>query len=139
MTKTGWTSVVLLGILAMLVGCSSSSSRGQDRLANANTPFTHGNVTLNLRKGQTTQLEVLNTFGAPNVATTNAKGNEVWTYQKNARVASGSSSEGYLTVVLAGVARSKTNFEESSRSMTLIIHFNEKKVVEDFMSRYSSF
>ena len=46
------------------------------------SPFTHGNVQLTLKKGITTQAEVLESFGPPNIATIDKDGNEVWTYQK---------------------------------------------------------
>jgi hypothetical protein len=41
------------------------------------SPFTHGNVQLNLKKNETTQAEVLEKFGPPNIATIDASGNEI--------------------------------------------------------------
>jgi hypothetical protein len=49
--------------------------------------LTHGNVQMSLRVGVTTQAEVLDTFGAPNITTIDGAGREVWTYQRNATVA----------------------------------------------------
>jgi outer membrane protein assembly factor BamE (lipoprotein component of BamABCDE complex) len=88
-----------------------------------------------LKKGETTQAEVLEKFGAPNIATVDGQGNEVWTYQRHATVSR--SSAGYATIVILGGGTS--GFEQSSRTMTLIIKFDARKVVSDFNSMYSSF
>jgi outer membrane protein assembly factor BamE (lipoprotein component of BamABCDE complex) len=100
-----------------------------------NSPLTHGNVQMNLKVGVTTQTQVLETFGAPNITTIDGQGREVWTYQKHATVTK--TSEGYATIILLG--GSTSGFEQSSRTMTLIIKFGPDKVVQDFNSMSSSF
>ena len=92
--------LLLVGLVASLffVGCQSSSPKSSQ--TSKNSPYTHGNVQLNLETGKTTQAEVLEVFGPPNIATLDGSGNEVWTYQKNATMSS--SSSGYATIVLAG-------------------------------------
>jgi hypothetical protein len=94
---------------------------------------------LKLKQGVTTQAEVLAAFGAPNIATFDSNGQEVWTYQKYATVTQSSSSDGYLTIFLAGAERSRSSSESSSRTMTLIIKFNKEKIVSDFSSFSSNF
>ena len=115
-------------IATLLAGCATSSNRG-------NSPLTHGNVQLNLKTGVTTQSDVLEKFGSPNITTIDGQGREVWTYQRHATVSK--SSSGYATIILAG--GSASGFEQSSRTMTLIIKFGPDKVVSDFNSMYSSF
>jgi hypothetical protein len=102
-------------------------------------PLTHGQVQLTLKKGVTTQNEVLETFGAPNIMTIDASGNEVWTYQRHATVEKSKSSGAYGTIVLFGASGSAAGFEQSSRTMTLIIKFDKSKKVIDFRSMSSSF
>lgn len=109
---------------------------------NANNNLTHGQVTLSLKKLETTQTEVLEKFGAPNLVTSNAFGEESWTYQRHATVAEATSISVFATIILAGASSSRSGFEQSTRSMTLIIKFqsvNGVKVVSDFSSRSSSF
>jgi hypothetical protein len=118
--------------IGLCVGCVSPS---YETASQKNSNLTHGNVQLTLKKGVTTQAEVLEKFGAPNITTIDGEGREVWTYQKHATV--GHASEGYATIVVAGAAAS--GFEQSSRTMTLIIKFDSKKTVSDFNSMYSSF
>ena len=107
------------------------------------TPYTHGQVQLTLKKGVTTQAQVLEVFGAPNVATTDSTGKELWTYQKYAQVArAASSSEGFAwTIFLLGGGSRRASAEAgtSSRTLTLLIRFDKRGVVDDFKSRASSF
>lgn len=90
---------------------------------------------MSLVKGVTTQTQVLEAFGSPNVTSLDAEGHEVWTYQRHASTAKGSSAYGTLLLIGGSVG----GFEQSSKAMTLIIKFNSKKVVSDFNSLYSSF
>lgn len=123
--------------LFSLVGCATSPLPIENSVSNG--PFTHGNVQLTLKKGVTSQADVLEAFGAPNVATIDSEGNEVWTYQKNATVATSRDSSTYGTVILAGGRTSISGFEQSSRTMTLILKFDATKKVIDFKSMTTSF
>jgi len=118
----------------VLSGCTNSVPQQSIQ----NSPYTHGNVQLHLKKGVTSQADVLNVFGAPNIATTDETGQEIWTYQKNATVANSNTSNSFGTVIIAGVSNGSSGFEQSSRTMTLIIKFDKGKV-SDFKSMSSSF
>ena len=112
---------------------------------------THGNVQLHLVVEETTQYEVIEVFGAPNITTIDGSGQEVWVFRRHATVASSESKSGGFMIGIfgggggvgagggAGFNKSKTGFEQSSRSMTLVIKFDKAKVVSDFSSRSSSF
>lgn len=132
------------GLIGMLTASAFLAACVQVPVSQPEPPnnLTQGQVTLTLRKNQTTQTEVLEKFGAPNLVTANSDGEEAWTYQKHATVASASASSGYATIIFAGVSTAKAGFEQSSRTMTLIIKFKEiggVKTVVDFSSRASSF
>lgn len=121
------------GIL-MLAGCATSTP-----VDTRNDSLTHGNVQMNVRVGETTQLQILEAFGAPNITTVDGSGQEVWTYQRAATAAQSSANSSYWTVFLIGGARDASGFSSTSRMMTLIIKFNEQKIVSDFSSRASNF
>jgi len=104
-----------------------------------NGDLTHGNVQLNLHVGETTQTQVLEGFGAPNITSIDGSNQEVWTYQRQATVAESSSVSNYWTVVLFGGSARASGFEQTQRTMTLIIKFDSNKVVSDFRSRSSEF
>jgi outer membrane protein assembly factor BamE (lipoprotein component of BamABCDE complex) len=109
-------------------GCNTASKEYN------RTGITHGSVQLHLIKGKTTQTEVLEKFGSPNIASTDGD-LEVWTYQKHG-VSSKSSGVGGSLLLVSGAT---SGFSQNSRSMTLIIKFNKSKIVSDYNSRYSSF
>jgi hypothetical protein len=129
--------LLALFFVVIVSGCVANPvGQKQDAM---NSPFTHGNVQLNLKKGVTTQAEVLNIFGPPNVATIDADNNEIWTYQKNATITTSTESDSYGTLILFGGSASTTGFEKSSKTMTLIIKFDQTKKVVDFKSMTTSF
>lgn len=133
-------SIAVCLSVAFLNGCAVQNKPNPQ--ADSKNQLTTGQVQITLRKNQTTQTEVVETFGAPNLVTLTADGEEVWTYQKNATVSSANSSSSYGTIILFGASASASGFEQSSRTMTLIIRFKEingVKRVSDFSSRSSSF
>ena len=124
--------------LSLLTACASQPTTQTTEKNN----LTAGQVSLTLKKNSTTQQQVIEAFGSPNLVTQSEDGEEVWTYQKHATVANSSSSSFSATVILLGGGSSSSGFEQSSRTITLIIKFKEingVKTVVDFSSRSSSF
>lgn len=135
-------SLLLMLMITSLVGLTACVATIPVGETIDKSNLTAGQVSLTLKKGITTQTEVVETFGAPNLVTQNSDGEEVWTYQKHATVANASSNSTYATIILAGGSSKASGFEQSSRTITLIIKFKEvkgKKIISDFSSRYSSF
>lgn len=116
----------------------------------ANT-LTHGMVQMTLKVGQTSQGEILEKFGAPNITSIDGSGQEMWVYDRHATVTSDSSSGFSIGMLIGaggsdvagggglGFGKKKSKSSQSSRTMTLIIKFDDRKVVSDFRSRSSSF
>ena len=123
-------------VCALLAACAQPAPQP---VTARNSPLTHGNVQMSLKVGATTQTEVLETFGAPNITSIDGSGQEVWTYQRHATVSQSSSGENYWTIILAGGSQEASGFEQSQRTQTLIIKFDANKVVSDFRSRSSEF
>jgi len=108
-------------------------------------------VQMTVKVGQTSQAEILETFGAPNIMTMDATGAEMWVYDRHATVTSDSSGGFSIGLGIGGgggdvggggglgFGKHKSKSETSTRSMTLIIKFNGQKIVSDFRSRSSSF
>ena len=120
--------VIFLGAAFLLSGCASVQPVEKGNL-------TPGMAKTKIIKGQTTQNEVLEVFGAPNIVTKNKSGNEVWTYDK-ASIETGT-SDVYGTILIAGGSGSRSS--TSARTFTLMIEFDEKNVVKDFSYRSSAF
>jgi hypothetical protein len=129
--------VFLVGLI--LVASPSLSKERKKPVDDRMNTLTQGNVQLNLSVGKTTKLEVLQSFGSPNITTRDASGAEVWSYQRHATVSQSSSSGSYFSIIIGGVGKSADGFSQSSRTATLIIKFDRSDVVSDFQSRMSEF
>lgn len=141
--------------LILVAACSVLTFAGvasaKQREADSPNTLTQGMVQMTLRVGVTTQTEVLETFGAPNLSTLDATGQEVWVYDRQATVTSSGSSGFSIGMLLGGAGSgvggggglgfgsSKSKTTQTQRSMTLIIKFGADKRVSDFKSRSSSF
>ena len=132
--------LVLISFTCLLIiGCATTPTTNNETSTSQSSPFTHGNVQLTIKQNITTQLEILEKFGSPNITTIDASGREVWTYQKHATVSKSSETNAYGTVILFGGSGSSSGFEQSTKTMTLIIKFDESKKVSDFKSMTTSF
>ena len=131
--KTLWIALAA----ATLSGCATPAPGPVDQ---RNSALTSGNVSMNMIVGQTNQAEILEKFGAPNIVTMDGQRNEVWSYQRHATVAQAAGSSNYWTVVLFGGVQYAEGFQQTQRTITLMIKFDPKtKIVFDFSSRTSDF
>jgi hypothetical protein len=136
-----FTAALSLAALS-LAGCIATTPTTTPKEPPQSNRLTTGQVQLTLHRNQTTQTEVLEAFGAPNLVTVNSEGEEVWTYQRNATVVNSQSSNAFGTVIFFGGSTQSSGLEQSSRTMTLIVKFktiNGAKRVSSFDSRTSSF
>lgn len=120
--------VLLLACLTVLsTGCQESRTQGSN--------LTPGMAKTKITNGVTTQSEILEVFGAPNIITKNKSGNEVWTYDKVAM--DKSNKEGYWTILAAG--ESSGNQTTSTKTFTLMLEFDDDDIVKDSSYRASQF
>jgi len=120
--------ICLFALVLLVGGCASVQ------------PVQKGNLTAGMAKtkiikGVTSQNDILEVFGAPNIITKNKSGNEVWTYDK-ASVETGTSSI-YGTILLVGGVGSRSS--TSASTFTLMIEFDDKNIVKDYSYRAASF
>jgi hypothetical protein len=117
--------------------------------------LSYGTVTSQVIKGKTTQMDLLQIFGGPNIATTDRDGTETWVYERsathtdvatNSQAAQGTASLGaffkYIDVQAGGsMARSSSGSSMSSsiRALTVIVKFAPDKTVADYTVRASTF
>lgn len=135
--------------------------------------LTHGMVTKSIKKGETSQAEILQLFGAPNITTISKKGEEVWTYDRisyaetthggadtKAILLGGATGAGIGAIVghqsketrkgaaLGGVLGAIAGFlfgykdpvhEQGSKTVTLMLWFDENDIVKDYSIITSQF
>lgn len=119
-----------LGVLVLLLlGCATSEQPAQK------SSLTAGMVKKQIVEGVTTQNDILQVFGAPNIITRNKSGKEVWTYDTIS--VEKSAEEGYWSVIVAGAAGGRSS--ASTRTFTLMIEFDDNEVVKECSYRASAF
>lgn len=119
-------SLILFTVLlvtASFIGCAGS---GQKEASNTN--LTSGRVKMEIKKGVTTQDEILKIFGSPNIITKNRGNDEVWNYNRMSyESAYGSEGGGFIFWGGSRAASSTT-----TKSFDLIITFDKNDVVKDY-------
>lgn len=115
-------------LLLACVGCSNTDMIVPEQKSN----LTVGMIKKEIIKGQTTQNDIMTLFGAPNIITTNAKGNEVWNYSKSSYQAGAERKSSGWSLLLLGSSKSSALSNASTASMDLIITFDSKGIVEDY-------
>jgi hypothetical protein len=117
--------------------------------------LSYGTVTSQVRKGETTQLDLVQLFGAPNISSYDSRGTETWLYERTVAQtdvrATAESSEGAARLGLffrfggigGGAARTSSSAGSTTttsvRSITVIVKFNDDKIVSDYSVRASYF
>jgi hypothetical protein len=163
-----WPTVVAIGVAWCASGCMPTMATlpAAQPAPAAAAPTTgapavqastmsYGTVTSQVVKGKTTQMDLLQVFGGPNIATTDRDGVETWVYERTAtqtdvqsqsQAAQGAVSLGaffkYVDLQASGsVGRSTSAASTSSsiRSLTVIVKFGADKTVADYSVRASTF
>ena len=117
--------------------------------------LSYGTVTSQVQKGKTTQIELIELFGGPNISTTDAAGLETWVYERSvtqtdvetrSQALQGAVNLGLFfnsANLTAGASGNRSNASASTassfRSLTIIVKFDGNKVVSDYSARASNF
>jgi hypothetical protein len=117
--------------------------------------LSYGSVTSQVVKDKTTQADLLQLFGGPNIATTDNEGVETWVYERSVTQTDVTSrSQNWQAAAGLGVffghatanaqAGGGQNAVASStassfRSLTVVVKFNPNKTVKDYSVRSSQF
>ncbi|MBN1783767.1 MAG: hypothetical protein JW812_02245, partial [Alphaproteobacteria bacterium] len=83
-------------------------------------------------KGQTTQTEVIQMLGSPNMVSKTKGGDEVWTYSKQSYDSSSASSAYGVGLIFAGFSGGKSNRSSTVSTFDLMITFDKNDVVKDY-------
>lgn len=123
--------ILLAGLAVLGAACATQKTTQGEAKESA---LTAGMTKKFIYPGKTTQTEVLEIFGPPDMVTRKS-GTEVWTYDKISQEVS--SSGGFVTILIAGYSKQRAS--SNNRSTMLIIYFDKKEVVEDYRLSVSKF
>lgn len=135
---------------AALAGCMSASQHRAEVQDDSGDQMTVGVVQKEIRIGMSGS-EVAAILGSPNIVSTDENRREVWIYDKiSTDVTYSSSSGGISSLILGGGSsvlggaggggnRSAGAASKSQKTLTVIIKFDENKLVRDFAYHTSRF
>lgn len=113
-----------------IISCGSYKY-GENAEATQKSNLTFGVVKSKIQKGSTTQAEILQIFGSPNLTTKNKSNNEVWSYNKMSVQEKAGKTDFF--------AGTKASASSASQSFDLIITFDENDIVKDYSVISTSF
>ena len=126
---------------SILVGCATAGEHRKNVQDDTGDKVTVGTVQKEIKQGMS-GAEVAAALGSPNIVSTDEKRREVWIYDKIAtdRVFSNSSAgTGVIPSLIITGASNSGAASTSQRTLTVIIKFDEQKLVRDFAYHTSRF
>ncbi len=123
-------------VLVLILGCSQSRS----------SSITPGAAKKNIHPGETSQAEVVEVFGTPNVIT-HKKNQEMWIYDKVSSkttstafgLGGGGAGWGSSGGGIGGLAGGVSSSSRSETTVMLIIYFDENDLVQDYKISQTKF
>ena len=119
----------MLLLVMFLPGCATFPKPDE---STQQSNLTQGVTKAKIIKGQTTQAEILQLFGAPNITTKNKNQQEVWNYHKISYESFGAAKRDAYFFLGDSLGGSRAITSTTSRSFDLIITFDEHDVVSDY-------
>jgi outer membrane protein assembly factor BamE (lipoprotein component of BamABCDE complex) len=114
--------------IALITGCSNPPQQTSNKL-------TLGLVQSSVTKGAN-QVEITRVLGAPNIISKDKQGNETWVYDRISRERKSNSMAGFgfgaIGTWLGAGGGSRASDTSSSKSLTVIITFDDNKNVLDY-------
>lgn len=123
-----WAIILLI---ALHCGCSNFPRDNASEPAQESN-LTVGVVKTQIIKGKTTQAEIFNIFGAPNIINKNGSNNEVWNYNRMSFESVTRNLNNILIYWFGGSEKSRALSTATTKSFDLIIIFDDNDVVIDY-------
>jgi len=127
-----------LFVSLLLSGCMTAAQHQKSLHSTQEREMTLGIVQKEIRVGMS-QADVATALGSPNIVTKDSEGKETWVYDKMATEASYSKSHGYGTVLILGFSKDTGAVSYAQKTLTVIIKFSNKQLVESFSYHASKF
>lgn len=125
---------IVLGIClsVAVAGCSAEKAEiKEDRL-------TVGKVQGEIKVGMPAS-QVAELLGSPNIVTTDDKRREVWIYDKVSTDRVDTSSSSFAGLIILGANSRSSSSSQRQRTLTIIIKYDEEKMVRDFAYNSTQF
>lgn len=121
-------------ISLLLPGCAGTEAKEESSA----DQLTVGKVQAEIKVGMSAA-SVVEALGSPNIVTTDEKRREVWVYDKVSTERMDVSSSSYGTLLILGGRSGQSRSTTRQRTLTIIIKYDEQKLVRDFAYNYTQF
>lgn len=115
---------LIAGLIVLLFVSCGSYKYGANVEPVQKSNLTFGVVKSKIKKGETTQAEILKIFGSPNLVTKNKSNKEIWSYNKMSVQKKGGRTDYFFG--------QKASASSSSQSFDLIITFDSNDIVKEY-------
>lgn len=134
-------AVFLLLILTASYGCMSAAEHQSSLPSTQAEEMTVGVVQKEIRVGMS-QADVATALGSPNIVTKDSAGKETWVYDKIASEVSYSKDAGGTGLIInlfGGYNREAGAVSTTQKTLTVVIKYDDKGLVESFSYHASKF
>ena len=128
----------LLIPILLFVSCQPASKHAEALGNSDQERLTVGVVQKRIQVGMT-QAEVATALGSPNIVTKDASGKEAWIYDKAAREVTYSNDNGSVWLIIGGYSKEAGASRSSQKTLTVVIKFDDKNLVEGVSYHSSQF
>lgn len=129
----------MVGLMILIVlGCASSSQHQRNLHSADEREMTVGTVQREIHKGMD-QAAVAQALGSPNIVTKDKEGQETWIYDKIASEASYSTGSSGIGLLVVGLSRASGATASTQRTLTVVIKFDDQRLVDTFSYHTSKF
>jgi outer membrane protein assembly factor BamE (lipoprotein component of BamABCDE complex) len=124
--------------LLLFTSCQPASKHAESLGNGDQERLTLGTVQKKVQVGMS-QADVVEALGSPNIVTKDAKGKEAWVYDKAAREVTYSNDSGGVWLIIAGYSKDAGASRSSQKTLTIVIKFDDKNLVEGVSYHSSQF
>jgi outer membrane protein assembly factor BamE (lipoprotein component of BamABCDE complex) len=125
-------------LASSLVACSSAGKHAANLHSTKEREMTLGLVQKEVRTGMS-QGELATVLGSPNIVTKDQSGTQTWVYDKIASEVSYSQDQGGIWFLIAGYGKEAGARASSQKTLTVVIKFDDKELVEKVTYHSSKF
>lgn len=120
--------------LSTLAGCMSHPEPPAESAQNLTVGKVQGEIKVGMPASDVAMI-----LGSPNIVTTDEKRREVWIYDKVSSESVSTSNSAYGTLLIVGGKTRQSQNSRTQRTLTIVIKYDEDKMVRDFSYNYSQF
>jgi len=123
-----------LCVMVALSGCVGGGERAEIKEDRLTVGKVQGEIKVGMPASQVAEL-----LGSPNIVTTDEKRREVWIYDKVSSERVDTASSSFAGLIILGAASRNSSSAQRQRTLTIIIKYDEEKMVRDFAYNATQF